>query len=159
MLSSHPGTGNHCDSLNQNNLWQTSLFNHPDLHSVKRNATAVTLRSGQIIIEYTHYSRSIAMIVFHHSKCHVVLTGISTHDAVIWSCQALHGLMCRDSLTTASLLKERHHSVVFKIIRERTLWAHHCRAGMVILFKVAFLVLTCRVSSLHRESLQEEFVK
>ena len=26
---------------------------HPGLHSVKRNATAVTLRSGQII-EYTH---------------------------------------------------------------------------------------------------------
>ena len=54
MLSSHPGAGNHCDSVNQNDLWQNSLGTHPGLHSVKRNATAVTLRSGQIIIEYTH---------------------------------------------------------------------------------------------------------
>ena len=49
MLSSHPGAGNHCDSLKQNDLWQNSLGIHPGLHSVKRNATAVTLRSGQII--------------------------------------------------------------------------------------------------------------
>ena len=27
--------------------------------------------------------------------------------------------MCGDSLTTVSLLKERYHTVVFKIIRER----------------------------------------
>ena len=43
MLSSHPGAGNHGDSLNQNDLWQNSLGNHPGLHSVKRNATAVIL--------------------------------------------------------------------------------------------------------------------
>ena len=61
------------------------------------------------------------MIVFHHSKCHIVWTGISTHDAVIWSCQAFGGLMCGDSLTTVSLLKERYHTVVFKIIRDRTM--------------------------------------
>ena len=85
MLSSHPGADNHCDSLNQNDLWQNSLGNHPGLHSVKRNATTVTLRPGQII-EYTHQSRSIAI---HHSKCHVVLTGISTHDAVIWSAKSV----------------------------------------------------------------------
>ena len=54
MLSSHPGAGNHFDSVNQNDLWQNSLGTHSGLHSVKRNATAVTLRSGQIIIEYTH---------------------------------------------------------------------------------------------------------
>ena len=34
MLS---GAGNHCDSLNQNDLWQNSLGNHPGLHSVKRS--------------------------------------------------------------------------------------------------------------------------
>ena len=101
------------------------------------NATAVTLRPGQIV-ECTHQNRSIAMIVFHHSKCHVVLTGISTHDAVIWSCQ-VRGLMCRDSLTTASLLTERHHSVVNNK-RMYTLCAHHCSGGMVISFKEDFLV-------------------
>ena len=67
--------------------------------------------------------------------------------------------MCGDSVTTVSLLKERHHTVVFKIIRECTSCAHHCSGGMVISFKEALLVLTCRESSLHRESLQKEFVK
>ena len=37
MLSSHPGAGNHCDSVNQIDLWQNSLGTHPGLHSVKRN--------------------------------------------------------------------------------------------------------------------------
>ena len=67
--------------------------------------------------------------------------------------------MCGDNLTTVSLLKERYHTVVFKIIRERTSCTHHCSGGMVISFTEALLVLTCRVSSLHRESLQKEFVK
>ena len=29
--------------------------------------------------------------------CHVVLTGISTYDPVIWSCQAFSGLLHRES--------------------------------------------------------------
>ena len=67
------------------------------------------------------------------------------------------GLMCGDSLTTVSLLKERYHTVVCKIIRERTSCAHHCSGGMVISFTEALLVLTCTDSSL--QSLQKEFVK
>ena len=35
----------------------------------------------------------------------------------------------------------------------------HHTCGMVISFKEALLVLTCRESSLHRESLQKEYVK